>query len=86
MSVLVFVESQGDELSRQALTLAERLDPDVHALAFDGPYAPAAWAKAIASGPFSGQFMSTMSGTSSPIALRAANTAGVVVSCSLIAE
>jgi hypothetical protein len=36
-------------------------------------------------GAVKGQFMSTMSGIPAPIACRAANTAGVVVSCSLIA-
>ena len=40
----------------------------------------------LASRPESGQFMSTISGTPGPIASRAANTAGVVVSCSLIEE
>ena len=42
-------------------------------------------ANAIAASPFSGQFMSTINGMPAPIACRAANTAGVVVSCSLIA-
>jgi len=46
MNVLVFVEP-GDELSLQALTLAQRLG-DVRAVAIDGPYAPSAWAEAIA--------------------------------------
>ena len=45
MSVLVFVEP-GDELSLQALTLAQTLG-DVRAVSIDGPYAPAAWAAAI---------------------------------------
>jgi electron transfer flavoprotein alpha subunit len=44
MSVLVFTE--GDDLSRQALTLAETLG-DVRAVTVDGPYQPAAWAAAI---------------------------------------
>jgi electron transfer flavoprotein alpha subunit len=42
VTVLLFVEP-GDELSLQALTLAESLG-DVQAVAFDGPFAPAAWA------------------------------------------
>jgi len=46
MSVLVFMESADDELSRQALTLAQSLG-DVRAVTVDGPYAPAAWAAAI---------------------------------------
>jgi electron transfer flavoprotein alpha subunit len=46
MSVVVFVEP-GDELSQQAVTLAEQLDGDLRAVACDGPYAPAAWAAAI---------------------------------------
>ncbi|HVU78993.1 MAG TPA: electron transfer flavoprotein subunit alpha/FixB family protein [Gaiellaceae bacterium] len=46
MSVLVFLESADDELSLQALTLAQRLG-DVRAVTIEGPYAPAAWAKAI---------------------------------------
>ncbi len=45
MSALVFLEG-ADELSLQALTLGESLG-DVRAVRFDGPYAPAAWAKAI---------------------------------------
>jgi electron transfer flavoprotein alpha subunit len=47
MSVLVFMESSDDELSRQALTLARSLGGDVRAVTVDGPYAPAAWAAAI---------------------------------------
>jgi len=47
MSVLVFVEPQ-DDLSLQALAFARTLG-DVRAVAVDGPYAPAAWAAAIAS-------------------------------------
>jgi electron transfer flavoprotein alpha subunit len=43
---LVFLESADDELSRQALTLAQSLG-DVRAVTVDGPYAPAAWAAAI---------------------------------------
>jgi electron transfer flavoprotein alpha subunit len=46
MSVLVFVEPD-DELSLQALGLAQTLG-DVRAVSVDGPYAPAAWAAAIA--------------------------------------
>jgi electron transfer flavoprotein alpha subunit len=44
MSVLLFMES--DELSLQALTLAQTLG-DVRAVSVDGPHAPAAWAAAI---------------------------------------
>jgi electron transfer flavoprotein alpha subunit len=44
---LVFTEGVEDELSRQALTLAESLGGDVRAVTVDGPYAPAAWAAAI---------------------------------------
>jgi electron transfer flavoprotein alpha subunit len=47
MSVLVFLESADDELSRQALTLALSLDGDTRAVTVEGPYAPAAWAAAI---------------------------------------
>jgi electron transfer flavoprotein alpha subunit len=46
MSTLVFLERTDDELSLQALTLAQRLG-EVRAVTIDGPYAPAAWAKAI---------------------------------------
>ena len=46
MSTVVFLESSSDELSLQALTLARSLG-DVRAVTVDGPYAPAAWAKAI---------------------------------------
>jgi electron transfer flavoprotein alpha subunit len=45
MSVLLFVEPD-DELSLQALSLAQRLG-DVRAVSVDGAYAPAAWAEAI---------------------------------------
>ena len=45
MTVLVFVE-RDDELSLQALTLAESLG-DVRAVSIDGPYAPSAWAAAL---------------------------------------
>jgi electron transfer flavoprotein alpha subunit len=44
---VVFVEAADDELSRQAVTLAESLGGDVRAVQVDGPYAPSAWAKAI---------------------------------------
>ena len=44
---VVFLESAEDELSRQAVTLADSLGRDVRAVQVDGPYAPAAWAKAI---------------------------------------
>jgi electron transfer flavoprotein alpha subunit len=44
MSVLLFTE--GDDLSLQALTLAQTLG-DVKAITVDGPYQPAAWAAAI---------------------------------------
>ena len=37
---LVFMESADDELSRQALTLAQSLGGDVRAVTIDGPYAP----------------------------------------------
>jgi electron transfer flavoprotein alpha subunit len=43
----VLVESPDDELSRQAVTLAQLLGGDVQAVTVDGPYAPAAWAAAI---------------------------------------
>jgi electron transfer flavoprotein alpha subunit len=46
MSVLLFVEPD-DELSLQALGLARTLG-DVRAVSVDGPYAPSAWAAAIA--------------------------------------
>jgi electron transfer flavoprotein alpha subunit len=46
MSVLVFIES-GDELSLQALTLAQTLG-EIRAVSIEGDYAPAAWAQAIA--------------------------------------
>jgi electron transfer flavoprotein alpha subunit len=44
VSVLLFTE--GDDLSLQALTLAQTLG-DVRAVSVDGPYQPAAWAAAI---------------------------------------
>ncbi len=49
MNVLLFVEP-GDDLSLQALTLAQQLG-DVRAVAIDGPYQPAAWAAAIGAEP-----------------------------------
>jgi electron transfer flavoprotein alpha subunit len=45
MSVLVFVEPN-DELSLQAVTLAESLG-DVRAVTIEGPYAPGTWAGAL---------------------------------------
>ena len=42
----VFLEGLDDELSRQALTLAQSLG-EVTAVTVDGPYAPSAWAAAI---------------------------------------
>jgi electron transfer flavoprotein alpha subunit len=49
VNVLAFVEPD-DELSLQALTLAQSLG-DVRAVTIDGPYAPAAWAVALAAEP-----------------------------------
>ena len=53
MSVLVFIEDPGDELSQQALAFARGLGdagPQAVAIADDGrTYAPAAWAQALAS-------------------------------------
>ncbi len=46
--VLVFVTSAQDELSQQALTFARGIDDHVQGVQIDGPYAPAAWAGAIA--------------------------------------
>ncbi|HTX12268.1 MAG TPA: electron transfer flavoprotein subunit alpha/FixB family protein [Solirubrobacteraceae bacterium] len=50
MSVLVFVQDPGDELSQQALTFARGLGDEVHAVAIDDSdgYAPAAWGQALA--------------------------------------
>lgn len=45
MNVLALVEP-ADELSLQALSFAQSLG-DVRAVAFDGPYAPSAWAAAL---------------------------------------
>ena len=46
MSVLVFMESADEELSRQALTLARTLGQE-RAVTVVGPYAPSAWAAAL---------------------------------------
>ncbi len=45
---LVFMEGADDDLSLQALTLAQSLGGEVRAVTCDGPYAPSAWATAIA--------------------------------------
>jgi electron transfer flavoprotein alpha subunit len=50
VNVLVFVEGD-DELSQQAVTLAQHLG-DTRAIRCDGPYAPSAWAKALAAEPW----------------------------------
>jgi len=48
MSVLVFVERPGDELSQQALAFARQLGDEVAGVVIeDGAYAPGAWAQAI---------------------------------------
>jgi electron transfer flavoprotein alpha subunit len=47
MGALVFLEGSDDELSLQALTLAQSLGGDVRAVLLDGPYAPSAWAAAL---------------------------------------
>ena len=44
---LVFIEGADDELSRQAVSLAQSLGGDVRAVRVEGPYAPSAWARAI---------------------------------------
>jgi electron transfer flavoprotein alpha subunit len=49
MNVVAFVEPD-DELSLQALTLAQQLG-DVRAVSIDGRYAPAAWAEVLAAQP-----------------------------------
>ncbi|HEY8724094.1 MAG TPA: electron transfer flavoprotein subunit alpha/FixB family protein [Gaiellaceae bacterium] len=46
MSALVFIEPN-DELSLQAVTLAQSLGGDVRAVTIGGPYAPSAWAGAV---------------------------------------
>ncbi|MGZ4290269.1 MAG: electron transfer flavoprotein subunit alpha/FixB family protein [Gaiellaceae bacterium] len=47
MTVVVFLEGADDELSQQAVTLAQSLGGEVRTVRVDGPYAPAAWAAAI---------------------------------------
>jgi electron transfer flavoprotein alpha subunit len=47
MSALVFAESAGDELTRQAIAFAQQLGEPVHAVAVQGTYAPRGWAQAI---------------------------------------
>ena len=49
MNVVLFTEP-GDELSLQALSLAQQLG-DVRPVSIEGPYAPAAWAAALAAQP-----------------------------------
>jgi electron transfer flavoprotein alpha subunit len=46
MSVLVFVEG-ADELSLQAVALAQSIGGEVHAVEIDAAYAPSAWAAAV---------------------------------------
>jgi electron transfer flavoprotein alpha subunit len=46
MSSLVLIEPN-DELSLQAITLAQSLGGDVRAVTIDGPYAPSAWAVSL---------------------------------------
>ena len=46
MSVLLLIEPN-DELSLQAVTLAQSLGGDVRTVTIDGPYAPGAWATAL---------------------------------------
>jgi electron transfer flavoprotein alpha subunit len=46
MTVLVLLEGD-DELSLQAVTLAQSLGGEVRAIEVDGPYAPSAWAAAL---------------------------------------
>lgn len=46
MSTLVFLEGT-DELSQQAVTLAQSLGGELHAVTIEGPYAPSAWAAAL---------------------------------------
>ena len=43
----MLLERPDDELSLQAVTLAQSLGGDVRAVTCDGPYAPAAWAAAV---------------------------------------
>jgi electron transfer flavoprotein alpha subunit len=47
VSVVVFMERADDELSLQAIALAESLGGDLSAVTCDGPYAPSEWAKAV---------------------------------------
>ena len=48
MTVLALIEAPDDELSRQALTFAQSIEPDVGAVMIAGDaYAPAAWAKTV---------------------------------------
>ena len=47
MSIVIFLESADDELSRQAVTLAQSLGGDVRAVQVEADYAPSAWARAI---------------------------------------
>jgi electron transfer flavoprotein alpha subunit len=48
VTVLALIESPDDELSLQALAFAQSLEPEVTAVQLDGgPYAPAAWARAV---------------------------------------
>ncbi len=47
MSVLVFVEDQGDELAAQALTFARSINGEVKAITISGAYAPAAWGQTL---------------------------------------
>jgi electron transfer flavoprotein alpha subunit len=44
---VVFLEGADDELSLQAVTLAQSLGAEVRAVQLEGPYAPSAWAAAI---------------------------------------
>jgi len=45
--ILTFLTDPQDEISRQAVTLAQGLGGDLEAVTLDGIYAPAAWAQAI---------------------------------------
>jgi electron transfer flavoprotein alpha subunit len=48
VTVLALIESPDDELSLQALAFAQSLEPEAAAVQLDGgPYAPAAWARAV---------------------------------------
>ncbi len=49
MTVLAYIEDPADELSQQALALAQTIDSDVAAIAIAGDgYAPAAWGRTLA--------------------------------------